>query len=228
MADLSPFTQVVMDHLWESLVSVVAAARHEQPPFPLAVEAPVFTRRATGGWVTQGGKLVGSRYRFVELDDNTEFRVSNTGRVWISGRTCPGGSRVDFTKLVFVHDLVMLSTSVLRPLDENGKEMVVMHGGPGLVPDAERRDADGYERNFAEDLRWATQGEFAEYLTGETARTVAVLTAVLAPTIQLQAVTEATVEATVEAATEAAIEAAIEASPLVGKPKRVVKSRKRI
>ena len=223
MVDLSPFTKVVMDHL-----SAVAVERHKQPPFPLAVEAPVFTRRATGGWVTQGGKLIGSRYRFVVLDDDTEFRVSNDGRVWFRGRTRPGGSRVDFTKLVFVHDLVMLFSStggslagdrpLLRPLDENGKEMVVVHGGPGLAPDGERRDADGYERNRVEDLRWATQEEFAEYLAGETARTVAVLTAVLAPT---------TAEAATGAATEAADEAAIKAPPPVDKPKRVVKSRKR-
>jgi hypothetical protein len=56
---------------------------------------------------------------------------------------------------------------VLRPLDEQGTEMVVMHGGP--ASETERRDAEGYERNWIEDLHWATQEEFAEYLASERA-----------------------------------------------------------
>ena len=168
----SPFSEVIMNHLWDLTYSSTrtGAMRRRHAKFPPAYEPPIFTPRATGGYITNGGKLIGSPYRFVVLDDKTDFRVSANGRVWFAGRTCPSDSPVDFEKIVFVHDLVMLFSSgatVLRPLDELGNEMVVIHSGP--APETERRDAEGYERNWIEDLRWATQDEFAEYLASERA-----------------------------------------------------------
>ena len=169
----SPFAETVLNHLWDLAYSSTrpGTMRRRQAKFPPAYEPPIFTQRATGGWITNGGKLFNSHYRFVVLDESTDFRVSANGRVWFAGRTCPSDSPVDFEKIVFVHDRVMLFSSsgesVLRPLDEQGNEMVVMHGGP--APETERRDVEGYERNWIEDLRWATQEEFAEYLASERA-----------------------------------------------------------
>ncbi len=46
------------------------------------------------------------------------------------------------------------------PKDEDGKNLMCLHGGPGRASDAERR-ADGYERNHLADLRWGTSQENA-------------------------------------------------------------------
>jgi hypothetical protein len=46
------------------------------------------------------------------------------------------------------------------PKDEDGNNLMCLHGGPGRASDAERR-ADGYERNHLADLRWGTRQENA-------------------------------------------------------------------
>ena len=116
---------------------------------------------------SKGGRICGSRYRYTR-------RTNTTGDVELVHNLimrCSNGAPDAETGEWVMQDV---------PKDANGNDMVVMHGGPGLAPDAERRDADGYERNWLVDLRWATQEEYAVYLAGERARAMAALAALAA------------------------------------------------
>ena len=117
--------------------------------------------------------------------DGVSVRVSSTGRIEHGGirtRGCamPGtrhrviriGGRLQYSHRV----IWRISNATRNP--ETGRleaaeipdGQLVLHGGPGRASDAERRDADGYERNWPVDLRLGTHADNRDDVVYERGR----------------------------------------------------------